>query len=106
MEKKKLGVVGETNPLTRMINGESVPDLPRPMKKVAKIGNLYHEYVKDTSLQRKGVKAIHVAEVLADLNLITVDHSTGLYAWKAEPISKQEFLDITNRAPKVKAAGQ
>lgn len=100
----KLELANDVNPLTRMRKGESVADLPRPIKKVAKIGNLYHEFVKDTSLQRKGVKGIHVAQELEVAGLITVDYSTNMYAWKGEPMSRQEFLDVYSREQKIKAA--
>lgn len=100
----KLTVATDVNPLARMRNGESVEDLPRPIKKVAKIGNLYHEFVKDTSLQRKGVKGIHVAQELEAMGMIAVDYTTNLYAWKDKILSRQEFLDIYSRNQKVKAA--
>lgn len=107
MEKKATIRSVSENPLKRLLNGESVADLPRPMKKLARIGNLYHEFVKGTSLQPKGVKGEHVAEILEAEGEMTVDRASDLYAWKGEPWSKQRFLDFVNRNVKIKnASGQ
>lgn len=79
------------NPLEAIRRGESVPNIPRPKKKFAKIGNLFHEYVRGQSFEQKGVNSSHVADSLSKMGLITVDNVAGTYIWKGTPMTNAEF---------------
>ena len=94
------------NVFTAMRNGEEVPDIVREHKSVAKIGNLYFEYIEKTSFKEKGGKSIQLARDLHEQGLIILDEDSGLYSWIGKPLTKQEMLDRYGRDVKLKVAGE
>jgi hypothetical protein len=90
--QSKSAPVAQDNVLLRLKRGESVPKIVRKNKETAKIGNLFFEYVQDTSLRDYGINSYAVADALMQEGLIDVNYETGWYTWRGTPMTKGEFL--------------